>query len=303
MTRRYTIVVADRRTGVVRRFTVRLWPSVATGAFVFALPVLIGTGAALKAKADVAALYGSAARLEIENASYRAATEALAGQIQGLNSVINELDAQSALDSSVKSAMDRLPAFVKSQAMGGGEAATTALGTLTALQSPENTFGLLREILQGFESRLTSMRLDVHNYTALAAATPSGLPTAGWISSFMGSRSDPITGGPDYHQGLDIAANHGSQVNATADGVIIHASREGAYGNLIIIDHGYGLETRYGHLSRYDVKSGAKVKRGDVIGRVGSTGRTTGPHLHYEVRVNGRLLNPVQNLLQQQRRR
>jgi murein DD-endopeptidase MepM/ murein hydrolase activator NlpD len=299
MSRRYTIVVADRHSGVVRRFTVPLWPSVAAGTFVLALPVLIGTGAALKARSDVAALFASAAALEIENANYRAATEALSGQIQGLQSAINELGAQAALDPSLATAMERLPAVVKNRAMGGADAPT--MSTLPALQSPENTFGLLREILDGIENRLTAARTDVDRRNALAAATPSIWPAHGWLSSSVGRRTDPITGGADFHQGLDISADHGSPVYSTADGAVILARREGAYGNLITVDHGYGLETRYGHLSKYEVKSGEKVKRGQIIGRVGSTGRATGPHLHYEVRVNGRLLNPLQLLLQQRR--
>ena len=301
MSRRYTIVLADRRTGVVRRFTVPLWPTVAAGTFVLALPVLIGTGAALKARSEVAALYASAAALEIENANYRAATEALSGQIHGLQSAINELGAQAALDPSLASSMDRLPAVVKNRAMGGAGTAAPSVSTLPALQSPENTFGLLREILQGIENRLTAAKSDVNRRNALAAATPSIWPAHGWLSSSVGRRTDPITGGADYHQGLDISADAGTPVYATADGTVLLAQREGAYGNLITIDHGYGLETRYGHLSKYEVKSGSQVKRGQVIGRVGSTGRATGPHLHYEVRVNGRLLNPLQLLLQQRR--
>jgi murein DD-endopeptidase MepM/ murein hydrolase activator NlpD len=302
MSRRYTIVLADRRTGVVRRFTVGLWPTVAAGTFVLALPVLIGTGAALKARSDVAALYASAAAMEVENASYRVATEALSGQIQGLQSAINELGANAALDPTLASAMDRLPAVVKNRAMGGGgESAASAISSLTALQSPENTFGLLREILQGIESRLTDARSDVERRNSLAAATPSIWPAHGWLSSSVGRRTDPINGGDDFHHGLDISADAGSAIYATADGTVTLARREGAYGNLVTIDHGYGLETRYGHMSKFEVKTGAKVKRGDVIGRVGSTGRATGPHLHYEVRVNGRLLNPLQLLLQQRR--
>lgn len=302
MSRRYTIVLADRRTGVVRRFTIGLWPTVAAGTFVLALPVLIGTGAALKARNDVAALYTSAAAMEIENANYRVATAALSGQIQGLQSAINELGANAALDPTLASAMDRLPAVVKNNAMGGGGGATPeALSSLTALQSPENTFGLLREILQGIENRLTDARSDVERRNALAAATPSIWPAHGWLSSSVGHRIDPITGGDDFHRGLDISADAGSPIYATADGTVAMAQREGAYGNLVTIDHGYGLETRYGHMSKFEVRSGAKVKRGDVIGRVGSTGRATGPHLHYEVRVNGRLLNPLQLLLQQRR--
>ncbi|MBA3270118.1 MAG: M23 family metallopeptidase [Acidobacteria bacterium] len=297
MSRRYTIVLADRRTGVVRRFSVGLWPSVAAGTFVLALPVLIGTGAALKARNEVAGLYTAASALQIENASYRVATEALSGQIQGLQSAITELGSRAALDPALSSAMDKLPAVVKNRAMGGGGVSAAAMGLLPALRSPENTFGLLRDILQGIENRLTSVRSDLDKRNALAAATPSIWPAHGWLSSNVGPRKDPITGGADYHQGLDISADHGSPVYATADGTVSQAAREGSYGNLITIDHGYGLETRYGHLSRYQVTHGAKVKRGDIVGYVGSTGRSTGAHLHYEVRVSGRLLNPLQLLL------
>src|SRR5688500_3543963 len=170
MSRRYTIVLADRRTGVVRRFTVGLWPSVAAGTFVLALPVLIGTGAALKAKNEVGNLYATASALEVENANYRVATEALSGQIQGLQSAITELGARAALDPALSAAMDNLPAVVKNRAMGGAGAVDGAamFSALPALQSPENTFGLLREILQGIENRLTSVSSDVDKRNALA---------------------------------------------------------------------------------------------------------------------------------------
>jgi murein DD-endopeptidase MepM/ murein hydrolase activator NlpD len=281
---------------------VPFWPAVTTVASVLALPVLIGTGAALKARTEVSQLYVTASALEVENANYRIATEALSGQIQGLQAAITELGARAALDSSLQAAMDSLPAVVKNRAMGGGgPATTTALGSLPALQSPENTFGLLREVLQGLESRLSSVRSDVDKRNALAAATPSIWPAHGWLSSRVGLRQDPIDGGRDFHQGLDISADNGTPVYATADGTVRSSGREGGYGNLVVVEHEYGLETRYGHLSRFIVKPGAKVKRGDVIGLVGSTGRSTGSHLHYEVRVNGRLLNPLQLLLNYRR--
>jgi murein DD-endopeptidase MepM/ murein hydrolase activator NlpD len=299
--RRYTIVLADRRSGVVRRFTIGLWPTLATVTGVMALPVLVGAGAAWKAKYDVADLYATAAALGIENNNYRIATEALSGQVQGLQAAIGELGARAALDPALQSAMDKLPAVVKNRAMGGAKAASARLGSLPALQSPENTFGLLSELLQGIENGLSSLKRDVDKRNALAAAAPSIWPAHGWLTSRVGNRPDPITGDRDYHQGLDISADHGSQVFATADGVVTQAAWEGGYGNLIVVDHGYGLETRYGHLSRYNVRQGAKVKRGDVVGLVGATGRATGSHLHYEVRVNGRLLNPLQLLLNYRR--
>jgi murein DD-endopeptidase MepM/ murein hydrolase activator NlpD len=294
--RRFTIVLADRRSGVVRRFTVGLWPTLATAAGVLSLPVLVGTGAALKARYDVAQLYATAASLEMENASYRGATDALADQVQGLQAAVTELDARAALDPDLQSAMTKLPAVVKNRAMGGGAAAAAALGVLPALQAPEGTFSLLRDLLEGLESRLSSFRSDADKRNALAAATPSMFPAEGWLTSTMGTRRDPITGDRDFHPGLDISADYGSPVHATADGTVSRAAAEGGYGNLIIIDHGYGLETRYGHLSRYKVRTGAKVKRGDVVGYVGSTGRSTGSHLHYEVRVYGRLMNPLRLL-------
>ena len=302
LSKRYTIVLADRRTGVVRRCTIGLAPTLAATTTVLVLPVLIGMGAALKAKNEVADLYTSAAALEIENANYRVATEALSGQIHGLQAAITELGAKAALDPALASAMDKLPAVVRNRAMGGESSLVPpALGALPSFQSPENTFGLLRDLLQGLESRLSSVRSDVDKRAKLAAATPSIWPAHGWLSSRMGNRRDPITGGRDFHPGLDISADHGTPVYATADGNVTHAAREGAYGNLIIVDHGYGLETRYGHLSKYRARTGEKVKRGDVLGYVGSTGRSTGSHLHYEVRVNGRLLNPLQLLLNYRR--
>jgi murein DD-endopeptidase MepM/ murein hydrolase activator NlpD len=175
------------------------------------------------------------------------------------------------------------------------------MGALPALQSPENTFGLLRELLQGLESRLSTVRSDVDKRNALAASTPSIWPAHGWLSSTVGNRRDPINGGRDFHEGLDISADRGTPVYATADGTVSSAGYEGGYGNLVVLAHEYGLETRYGHLSKFLTTPGAKVKRGDIIGLVGSTGRSTGSHLHYEVRVNGRLLNPLQLLLNYRR--
>jgi len=299
---RYTIVVANRESGVVRRFTIRLAPTVFALLFVISLPVLIGMGAASKAKSDVAQLYAAAAVLQIENSSFKDATEALSGQIQALQSAISDLGAKAALDPSLQLAMDKLPAVVKSRAMGGGPAQPAPLGPLMpGLRSPEDTFGLLRDLLEGLESRLRNVQNDVDKRNALAAATPSIWPAHGWLTSTVGNRQDPITGERDFHEGLDIAADRGSQVYSTADGKVIQASYEAGYGNLVVVDHGYGLETRYGHLSAYRVSVGARVKRGDLVGLVGSTGRSTGSHLHYEVRANGRLLNPLQLLLNTRR--
>ncbi len=125
------------------------------------------------------------------------------------------------------------------------------------------------------------------------ASTPSGKPTKkGWISSYFGSRKDPFTGKKKMHKGVDIAGKSGSSVLATADGVVIMAEKQNGYGKVLEIDHGYGLSTRYGHNRTILVKVGDVVKKGQNIAIMGSTGRSTGPHVHYEVLKNGRPVNP-----------
>ncbi|HKE86516.1 MAG TPA: M23 family metallopeptidase [Vicinamibacterales bacterium] len=312
--RRYTILIADRTSGVVRRITISARPAVAVACAMATLPVLVGIGAAWKARSDVTGLYANQQALEIENASYRNATQELSGQIQSIQSAIADLGARAAFDPSLARTMDKLPALVKARAMGGTAAATGPVSattakqdssyarTLTALSNPDDTFGLLRTLLEGLESRLQSVRTNVEKRNALAAATPSIWPTQGWLTSTMGPRTDPLNGGPDYHPGLDIAGEKGQPIYATAAGLVTQAGFAGGYGNLIILDHGFGLETRYGHLSQFLVHIGDRVKRGEMIGRIGNTGKTTGPHLHYEVMANGRLLNPLQLLTQQKTR-
>jgi len=301
--RRYTIIVADRNSGVVRRATLSLRPVLIASGVILALPVLIGIGAAWKAKSDILDLRASHEALEAENASFRSATDELSTQVTSLEAAIQDLGAKSALDPNLAKTMDKLPALVKARAMGGStEADRTAQRTLSSLGTPEDTFGLLRTLLESLESRLTLVSHNVDRRNALAAATPSIWPSTGWLSSMMGHRVDPITGADDFHAGLDIAGERGQPVYATAAGTVTHTGFQGGYGNLIVLDHGFGLETRYGHLLNYGVKQGAKVKRGDLIGHVGNTGRSTGYHLHYEVLANGKLLNPLQCLSQQKPR-
>jgi murein DD-endopeptidase MepM/ murein hydrolase activator NlpD len=284
----------------VRRFTIGLRPflaGVAGLAVAAALPILIGLGAKWAGRAEVAQLQAENVALEVENGSYRAATGELSGQIQSLEDVINDLGARAKLDPEQLRAMQQLPAVVKSRAAGGA-AVNPAAAELSkvALSSPEDTFGLLRDVLQGLEMRLGSVSRVVERRQALAAATPSIWPAHGWLSGRFGGRSDPFTGEPAYHQGLDISTEKGQPVYATADGEVESAAYTGDYGNLIQINHAFGLTTRYGHLSGFNVKPGQKVSRGDVIGYVGATGRATGAHVHYEILANGRLLDPLKLL-------
>jgi murein DD-endopeptidase MepM/ murein hydrolase activator NlpD len=152
------------------------------------------------------------------------------------------------------------------------------------------------EVLKGrtedMENQLSLLeQIAVQRATRLRY-TPSIWPVKGMITSHYGNRADPFNGEAELHLGVDISALYNAQIHAPADGVVLYSERKAAYGNLLVLDHGNGLTTRYGHLARSLVTAGQRVRRGDVIGLVGTTGRTTAPHLHYEVRMNDHPVNP-----------
>ena len=126
----------------------------------------------------------------------------------------------------------------------------------------------------------------------LLARTPSVYPAKGGLTSTFGSRKSPFTGESEFHKGIDIAARRGTAVIAPAEGRVTMTGYNGAYGKMMVIDHGYGVVTRYAHLSKFFKKKGQKVKLGEKIACVGNTGRSTGPHLHYEVHLNGMPVDP-----------
>jgi murein DD-endopeptidase MepM/ murein hydrolase activator NlpD len=147
------------------------------------------------------------------------------------------------------------------------------------------------------EQSLQELQAYFQDQKSLLASVPSVWPARGWVTSDFGSRLDPYTSERVMHAGLDIAGPHGKEVVAPSDGTVVFAGLEGGYGNVLVIDHGYGIKTRFGHLSAIKVKAGERVKRGDIIAAMGNTGRSTGPHLHYEVRVNGIAQNPRKFIL------
>lgn len=131
----------------------------------------------------------------------------------------------------------------------------------------------------------------------LLASTPSIWPTEGWISSPFGMRRSPFTGRREFHKGIDISNRRGTPIYASAKGTVSFSGVDGGYGNSVVIRHGAGVMTRYAHMRRYIVKPNQTVTRGQLIGYMGSTGRSTGPHLHYEVRLNGVVVNPMRYIL------
>jgi murein DD-endopeptidase MepM/ murein hydrolase activator NlpD len=129
-------------------------------------------------------------------------------------------------------------------------------------------------------------------------STPSLWPVIGHLTGSFGERMDPFSGDGAFHTGVDISSQSGDSVRATGDGVVIEAGERAGYGRLVVVDHGYGVTTWYGHLSTYSVLVGEQLRRGDTIGNVGVSGRSTGPHVHYEVRINGAPVNPMRYLRQ-----
>jgi murein DD-endopeptidase MepM/ murein hydrolase activator NlpD len=293
---RYTLLLANRKTGVVRRFSFVRRPVGLAAVALFAGPLLVGLGARWAGKAEIDTLRLANTSLQAENENYRAATGELETQISSLQDAITDLSQQAELDPATREAIERLPAVIKSRAMGGSVGATLLPPAAVTTETAESTFSVLKDLLGVLEDRLISVRKGVEDRQALAAATPSIWPLAGWLTSNYGNRKDPMDGSPDFHAGLDIAADRGTPVHATADGTVALAGYNGNYGNCIEILHAFGIGTRFGHLSSYAVHVGSQVKRNDVIGYVGATGRTTGYHLHYEILLNGQPINPLKVL-------
>jgi len=165
-----------------------------------------------------------------------------------------------------------------------------------ALKDMHQELTQLQEAASKQETSLQTLIEYFEDKRSLYASTPAVWPVRGWVTSPFGNRISPLTGMIQFHEGIDIAAQIGTPVVAPADGVVVKADFEAGYGNVVELSHGYGLKTIFGHNSRLNVKPGQHVKRGDIIAYTGNTGSSTGPHLHYEVRVNGLPVNPVRYL-------
>ena len=206
---------------------------------------------------------------------------------------------------SLRRAEDGLRAVVGAPPAAADETVQEGTVSPTGGEQHEPTTADLSEALEMIEERLSTRRSSIDllaetmrrefpgaaSYASDSAphTTPSIWPAAGYVSSPYGLRFN----GTEFHQGIDIAADMGAPIVATADGVVTAAGWNGGYGNMVDVDHGGGIVTRYGHASALAVTVGQQVRRGELIAYVGSTGRSTGPHVHYEVRVDGQPVNPA----------
>ncbi len=172
---------------------------------------------------------------------------------------------------------------------------------LPVLDLLEKELGKLEKSLAVQEESFNNLKSHLADRKDIIARTPYRIPVKGFISSTFGMRTDPFTGLPRAHEGLDIAAPAGTPIYATADGLVTFSGTQSGFGNMVVIDHGYGVITRYAHNNTLLAREGQRVKRGQVIATVGTTGHSTGPHLHYEIRINGVSINPLHIMMKARR--
>jgi murein DD-endopeptidase MepM/ murein hydrolase activator NlpD len=227
----------------------------------------------------------------------RSEKEALKNRYNQLEQVAKEKDIQVASLGSLASEVSALyglkaePMLLKKDAE-GEETDVSVQGSL------DQFYALRRTAMSGAATIGIGMgvrQATVSDWMALAAA-PTLWPVEGRITGSFGERTDPFNGEGAFHRGVDISTGFGTRIVAPADGIVTFASEESGYGRLIQIDHGHNITTRYGHLSSFAVSNGQRVTRGEVIGYVGMSGRSTGPHLHYEVWVRNSPVNPYKYL-------
>ncbi|MDA3902620.1 MAG: M23 family metallopeptidase [Desulfuromusa sp.] len=175
----------------------------------------------------------------------------------------------------------------------GGISETGSTETVDEIQRQINKLQVEIELRRQSQEGVRNL---LNDQVSLSRATPQGWPTKGWLTSYFGMRKSPFTGRRVMHEGLDIAARVGTPVVATADGIVARVKHSSDYGKMVIVDHGYGYRTIFAHNSTTLVTAGQRVKRGDIVAKVGNTGKSTGSHLHYELRLNGVPIDPRKTL-------
>ncbi len=281
------IIVPHSRANFVKfSFSTRAFIAVAVlGVSTLALSIIAiaYTGSAVERRAEVA-------ELEQENKDLQAVNQELEKTIVGVQERLDEFEVRTA----------RLALASGMEPDVGGE----AQGTPTDGVSAGGPYDRLPEGLDVLQSRsewiadqLGDVEVAMENQNRRFASTPSIAPVVGLISDGYGRRMDPITGRPAFHRGIDLSGRRGTPIVAPADGVVVFAARSGGMGRMVKISHGFGYTTVYAHLNKILVEPGQDVRRGQEIGELGSSGRSTGPHLHYEVYADGKSVNPLYYIL------
>ncbi|MCM2255495.1 MAG: M23 family metallopeptidase [Vicinamibacteria bacterium] len=287
----FTLIVVPHAKARFRKIQVPLklarWAGGLAATAVVVFLVVVGRYASMAYEvAEVERLRSENASLLSKNQEYEKHAGQLQAKVEGLERMVAKLGVMAGLETVV-------PAGPTSAGLGG------VLGV--EAQAPRTSLPLLGRNLIELERKSGKLEEFYRDQRALLAATPSIWPARGYLSSNFGNRTDPFTGQRDFHAGLDISGPVGTRIIAPADGLVVSAGVAGAYGNAIVLNHGFGVVTRYAHMSRFNVRPGQRVRRGEVIGFMGSTGRSTSTHLHYEVWVRDQAQNPIHYILDEYR--
>ena len=296
-------------------YTVLIIPSPTSKTYRFhltkkALKIILGATSALTVLLLIFIFqYFFMARDMWELKTLRKETKAQKIQIQTFASNIGDLKKQMArlkdLDAKLRVITDIGMPSQSDQLMGIGGPEEPGLDAVyLGRKIQEEDLKKMNEDLQTLKSSASIQELSFEELTeamkdrrSLWASTPSIWPVRGWLTSGFGNRLSPFTGSVTMHNGIDVASRRDTPVVATAAGVVSYEGFDGGLGKVVKINHGYGMQSLFGHMSKANVRIGQKVKRGDVVGFVGSTGLSTGPHLHYEVFVNNVPINPLRYIL------
>jgi murein DD-endopeptidase MepM/ murein hydrolase activator NlpD len=242
------------------------------------------------------------AQLQREKEQHRTQSVYLAKRIDRLSQKVSEL---CEFDSKLKAMVNLETEQEEKQFQGvGGSGTVLVASEAGVVKSHEELVRLMHRSLDNLENQVALGKQDkaelhefLENQKILLASTPSIWPVKGWLSSRFGKRVSPFTGEKEFHRGIDVATRMGAPVQAPADGIVSSMIWDHGYGNVLTLKHGYGLVTKYAHLKKVLVKRGQHVKRGETIALVGDSGRSTGPHLHYEVHLNRVAVNPLRYIL------
>jgi murein DD-endopeptidase MepM/ murein hydrolase activator NlpD len=294
--KKLTFLLVPDTSQLSRQMSVRVWYLWAglASAVLFVFATFFFASAFLSGEVDKAELE----RLQTENQTLAGKYEALCEDLEKTNSRFSEVVEK---EIAIRQAFGLPEVNLEERQLGiGGPASLNPpLRSETewlAYNTEAEVDRLLR--LSAFElEKYSEMESGLGDLKDRLDHTPSIWPTRGWLQSGFGMRTDPFTGTRRLHRGVDVSNNTGSPIIASAAGRVQSVRKDRELGRSIVIEHDYGFVTRYGHLSQIDVVRGQKIERGDVIGRMGSTGRSTGPHLHYEVWCNGNVLNPLDYIL------
>ncbi len=294
-----TLMLVPGRTGQIRRITLqRRWlRTAAWSGAVAALLLVAGSVDYVRVRGHVSELDD----LRREAAEQRSQIDAYALRME---KIADQLGRLGEFDRKLRVIANLEPGTGTPLAgIGGVETDDVGPGAVAGLTRARRHERLLRQLdrltdasVREGES-LQALISHLEGQAARLASTPSIAPAKGWITSTFGYRTSPFTGAREFHQGLDVAGRGGTPILASGDGRVRFAGVNGGFGNAVVIEHGYGIETTYGHLAEALVRPGERVKRGDRVGLMGNTGRSTGPHLHYQVSVSGVAVNPANYIL------